>query len=288
MKEIKTKDTGKSLPTIDKTSELSSRMKQGLIRSKDYAQNLADDGQLTPEEYAEDKIKYASEDVAGEVAHDSKKTVKKTYDGGKRLVQQIKQKRQSGDTIKQTEKSTGKQTFKTMNKGIKTAGNSAKRTVKTSEAAAHKAIKTTKKTAKTAEKTVKAAKKSSEAAAKAAKKSAEAARKTAEATAKAAKVAVKAMIAAVKAIARGIKSLVSAIIAGGWVSVVIIIVITLFGLILGTCYGIFCTGEEIEKPEVVGKDMNYMPSRTQFRKSVWNTITVLLRFWRTMNMTWLK
>ena len=108
MKEIKTKDTGKAAPrNADKSSELSSRMKRRLIRAKDNLKNLADDGQVTPEEYAEDKVKYASEDSADEVTHDSKETVKKSYDRSKRLIQQIKQKRQSGETIKQTEKSTG-------------------------------------------------------------------------------------------------------------------------------------------------------------------------------------
>ena len=80
MKEIKTKGADKAAPRIvDKSSELSSRMKRGLIRAKDNVKNLADDGQVTPEEYAEDKIKYASEDIAGEIVHESKETVRKTY-----------------------------------------------------------------------------------------------------------------------------------------------------------------------------------------------------------------
>ena len=232
---------------VDKSSELSSRMKRGLIRAKDNFKNLADDGQVTPEEYAEDKIKYASEDVAGEIAHDSKETVKKTYDGSKRLVQQIKQKRQSGDTIKQTNKSTGKQTFKTMKKNIKTAGSSTGKTVKTSEATARTTVKTTQKAAKTAEQTAKAAKKAAEASAKAAKRSAEAAKAAAKAAAQTAKVAAKAVVAAAKAIASGVKALVAAIAAGGWVAVVAIIVILLIvivAMIVGSGFGIFYSMED--------------------------------------------
>ena len=244
MKEIKSRESGKGSGILDRSSYLSERMKRGLIRSKDQVQNLSDDGQVTPEEYAEDKIKYASEDIAGEAACDTKEAVRKTYDGSKRLVQQIKEKRKSGDTIKQTEKSTGKQTFKTMNKNIKTAENSAGRAVKTSETAARTTIKTTEKTAKTAEQTARAAKKTAEATAKAAKKTAEATKKAAEATAKAAKATAKAVVTAVKAVAAGIKSLVAAIAAGGWVAVVIILLIVVVALIVGSGFGIFYSMED--------------------------------------------
>ena len=70
-------------------------MKQGLVRSKDQFQNLADDGQVTADEYAQDKVKYWSEDAVHDVAHGSKETTKKTYDGGKKLVRQIKQKQRN-------------------------------------------------------------------------------------------------------------------------------------------------------------------------------------------------
>jgi len=214
-------------------------MKQGLGRSKDQVENLADDGQVTPEEYAQDKIKYASEGAAQDAAHATKDTAKKTYDGSKKLVEQIKQKRRDGDSIKQTAKSTGKQSFKTMKKDIKTAGKSTHKGVKTAESSARTTIKTTEKAAKTAEKTLKASQKAAKASAKAAKKSAEAAKKAAEVAAKTAKAAVKATIAAIKAIVAGVKSLVSAIAAGGWVAVVIIIVIVMVALIVGSCFGLF-------------------------------------------------
>lgn len=248
MKEIKTKDTGKAAPRhVDKSSELSSRMKRGLIRARDNFKNLADDGQVTPEEYAEDNVKYASEDVAGEIAHDSKETVKKTSDGSKRFVQQIKQKRQSGETIKQTEKSTGKQTFKTIKKNIKTAGSSTGKTIKTSEATARTTVKTTQKAAKTAEQTAKAAKKAAEASAKAAKRSAEAAKAAAKAAAQAAKATAKSVVAATKAIASGVKALIAAIAEGGWVAVVAIVVILLIvvvALVVGSGFGVFYSMED--------------------------------------------
>ena len=238
MKDIKTKGS-RGNRIVDESADLASKMMQGLGRSKDQVENLADDDWVTPEEYAQDNIKYASEGIAHDAVHATEDTAKKTYDGGKKLVEQIKQKRRDGDSIKQTAKSTGKQSFKTMKKDIKTAGKSTHKGVKTAESSARTTIKTTEKAAKTAEKTLKASEKAAKASAKAAKKSAEAAKKAAEVAAKTAKAAVKATIAAIKAIAAGIKSLVAAIAAGGWVAVVIIIVIVMVALIVGSCFGLF-------------------------------------------------
>ena len=58
------------------------------------------------------------------------------------------------------------------------------------------------------------------------------------------KAAVKATIAAVKAIIAGVKALVAAIAAGGWIAVVIIVVICLIALIAGSVFGIFFSGED--------------------------------------------
>ena len=66
-------------------------------------------------------------------------------------------------------------------------------------------------------------------------------KQTAKSTGKA---AVKATAAAVKAIVAGTKALIAAIAAGGWIAVVLIIVICLIGLIVGSCFGIFFSGED--------------------------------------------
>ena len=85
MKDIKTKGS-RGNRIVDESADLASKMKQGLVRSKDQFQNLSDDGQVTPEEYAQDKIKYASEGAAQDAAHATKDTAKKSYDGSKKLV----------------------------------------------------------------------------------------------------------------------------------------------------------------------------------------------------------
>ena len=113
----------------------------------------------------------------------------------------------AGKTVKQTAKSTGKATAKT-----------AKRTIKTAE-------RTSKATVKTAEHTAKAAQKTAQGTARAAKATVQATRAAAKAAAAAAKANAKTVAAAVKAIIASVMALVAAIAAGGWVAVVVLVVI---------------------------------------------------------------
>lgn len=63
-------------------------MKTALIRSKDQFENLMDDGQISPSEYAEDKIRYAAEDVADRVCHDVSAGAKKAVNKGKEVYRE--------------------------------------------------------------------------------------------------------------------------------------------------------------------------------------------------------
>ena len=83
MSRIKTRESVKDIKVIDKAAVASERMKTALVRSKDQFENLMDDGQVTPSEYAEDKIKYAAEDVADRVRHDVSSETKKAVNKGK-------------------------------------------------------------------------------------------------------------------------------------------------------------------------------------------------------------
>lgn len=135
-------------------------------------------------------------------------------------------------TIKQSARSTGK-TVKTAKGTVKTA----EKGIKTAKATSKAAIKTTQQAARTAQK-------AAQASAKAAQRAAQAAKAAAKATVTAIKVAVKATIAAVKAIIAGTKALIAAIAAGGWVAVAVIIIVCLVGLLFGSVFGIFFSGEE--------------------------------------------
>ena len=225
MKDIKTKESIKDIKALDKAAGLAKVTKNATVHAKQQVQNLTDDARITPDEYAEDKVKYMAETVAEDTGKAAKQTVQKTYGCGNRLHKEIRRTRKEAETARST--------AKTLHKSIKTGQQSIK-------TAQH----TTKTTVKTAQQTAKAAKKTAEATAKSSKMAAQAARQAAQATYKATVVTAKAVAAAVKSAIAGIKALAAAIAAGGFVSVVIIIIICIIALIAGSCFGIFFIGED--------------------------------------------
>lgn len=84
MGKIKTRESVKDIKILDKAAVVSERMKTALIRSKDQAENLMDDGQISPSEYAEDKIRYAAEDVTDQVWHEVSGQTKKAIEKARR------------------------------------------------------------------------------------------------------------------------------------------------------------------------------------------------------------
>lgn len=129
-------------------------------------------------------------------------------------------------------------------KNIKQASSTAKGTIKTTSKSIKTAEKTAKASIKTSQQAAKAAQRTAQATARAARAAAHAARIAARTAVVAAKAAVKATVAAVKAIIAATKALIAAIAAGGWIAVLVIIVICLIGMIIGSCFGIFFSGED--------------------------------------------
>lgn len=268
MPDIKTRDLVKgTIKTLDKAVVTSERMKQAYIQTKDKSTESVSSQDYSPEEYASTKIEGTVESTIRETTHQSvnlgKKAMNRTKNEVKRrfenkannnaqemgrntakktTVQKSKQvhskrirtSKQTTKGVKQTAKSTGSKTIKTAQKG----------TVKTTKISVKTAEKTSKAAIKTVEKSAKATKEAAKASAKAAEKAAQAAKATAQAAIRATKIAIKAVIAAIKAIIAGVKALGAAIAAGGWVAVIIIIVICMIALIVGSCYGIFFAGED--------------------------------------------
>ena len=81
---------------------------------------------------------------------------------------------------------------------------------------------------------------------KAAQRAAQAAKVAAKATVKFVKVAAKAIVAAVKAAVAAIKGIAAAIAAGGWIAVVVILLICIIGLVVGSVFGIFAPNPDNE------------------------------------------
>lgn len=274
MADIKTRDAVKgTIKQIDKAAIAADRMRSAYVQTKEKAEHSTHAAENNVEEYAADRYEGGVDRVTHEAAHQFDKqgrrgveATKENYRKAKDGIQQFKEKRaeqalnrqrteahtaarnttqtvqqgrvrtaeQTAKTVKQSARSTGKKTIKTVEKGT---AKTAQKSVKTAEQTAKTAIKTSQQAAKAAQKTAQAS-------AKATQKAAQAAKATAKAVAHGIKVAVKATIAAVKAIIAGIKALVAAIAAGGWVAVVVIIVICLIALILGSVFGIFFSGED--------------------------------------------
>ena len=121
----------------------------------------------------------------------------------------------------------GEKTIKTVNASVKTSGKAA--------------VKGTGKTIKTAERTGRSAVRTTEVAARTAGQGARAAvlttQRTAVAARQAAIAAAKAVTAAVKAVIAATKALVSAILAGGWIVVLILVIVILFGALFSMVGG---------------------------------------------------
>lgn len=198
------------------------------------AQRKADQPKRTAEKRAEKK---AAEGVRSSSAYHSpigstdagRQSIKTTY----QKHTGIKTAERSRKSIKQTARSTGKATIKTAKGSVKTT----RRSVKTAEQTARATVKSTQTTAK-------AAQKSAQAAAKASYRTAQAAKASAKAAASGVKAAAKATVSAVRAIIAATKALITAIFAGGWIAVAVIVIICLIGLIVGSCFGIFFSGED--------------------------------------------
>ena len=117
-----------------------------------------------------------------------------------------------------------------------------RQTVKTAENASRSTIKTAKEAVKTAHQAGTTAQRTAQAAIRAPQRAAQAARLTAKTAAVTARSAARAAAAAAKAVVAAAHSLAAAIAAGGWVVIVIVLVICLVGMLIASPLGIFFCG----------------------------------------------
>ena len=281
-KGIKTRVAEKGIKSIDKAAVASERMKEAYIRTRDKADHSLYAEESSPGEYASDRLSSGVDSVTHEVIHQfdkqgrkgikttkeniskvkeniqkrkaaaeqpkkqaEKQAARKTRQAADKISEPVRTLRQERGAVKTLDR--GKKGIKTVDRGrktIKQASATAKGTVKTASKSIKTAEKTAKASIKTTQQAAKAAQRTAQATARAARAAAHAARAAARAAVAAAKVAAKATIAAVKAIIAATKALIAAIAAGGWIAVLVIIVICLIGMIIGSCFGIFFSGED--------------------------------------------
>ena len=281
-KGIKTRVAEKGIKSIDKAAVASERMKEAYIRTRDKADHSLYAEESSPGEYASDRLSSGVDSVTHEVIHQfdkqgrkgikttkeniskvkeniqkrkaaaeqpkkqaEKQAARKTRQAADKISEPVRTLRQERGAVKTLDR--GKKSIKTVDRGrktIKQASSTAKGTVKTASKSIKTAEKTAKASIKTTQQAAKAAQRTAQATARAARAAAHAARAAARAAVAAAKVAAKATIAAVKAIIAATKALIVAIAAGGWIAVLVIVIICLIGLLIGSCFGIFFSGED--------------------------------------------
>lgn len=248
MADIKTRDVVKgTIKKIDKAAIAAGRMRSAYVQTKEKAEHATHPDEHNAEEYASDRVEGGVDRITHEAAHqfdkqgrkrleETRRNVSKAKDG----IQKFREKRATESMKRQTVRTSGNKTIKAVEQTEKTIKQSArsagKKTIKTAEKgtakAAQRSVKTTKTAIKTTQQAAKAAQKTAQATVKASQKAAQGAKAAAKATVTGVKAAVKATIAAVKAIIAATKALVGAIAAGGWVAVMMILVVVLLGCAL--------------------------------------------------------
>ena len=220
MADIKVKETlKKGVKTIDKAVVQTERFKDTIVRTKEKSEEQVSSNESSVE-YASNKVNFAVNRGVDETIHYGNKE-------GQKALLKTKENYQKG-----------KVKIKKLNHKLKESRNVSKGVKQTKNA-----VKTSKEVAKTAQKTAKET-------AKASKRAMQVAKETAKRTAQGIKLAIKATISAIKGIIAGTKALIAAIAAGGWVAVVVIILICLIGLLCSSIFGIFFSSEKTSSNSV--------------------------------------
>ena len=220
MTKIKTRNLVKgTIKTIDKGAIALSKTKDNIVNIKEKFDDVLD-SESNPNEYANSRFQTTTEKIVNRGVSDFNKRGKKNLKQTKNNI--IKAKNKINDMKTRRILNKSKKTIKTTKNTIKTTKKVVKETVKTLDRAKKVAITAVKKTAQGI---------------------------------KAVAHGVKATISAIKAILAGIKALISLIIAGGWIAIVIIVVICLVSLLCSSIFGIFFSNEKVDKNSVVMKDV---------------------------------
>lgn len=258
----------KNIKTIETVGIITERVKEAGIKTKDDIGKTINTDADTPEQYSaqrfQDTVHSTATDAAYYFNKAGKKSVadtKKNIENAQVTIEELKARRagrkakaksaeQANQSIIKTAENAPKKPSETaMKNAPKTASNDIRmgnnsavknkgRTIKTvnDNYAKVKDIKTAKNTIATNRLAVsKTAEKS--------RKAAQYMRETAREAAKLAKNSFKVLMKVIKGAIKAAESLISAIIAGGWISVIVIIVLCLVGALASSFYGIFFSTE---------------------------------------------
>lgn len=220
MPDIKKKqEIKKTIKTLNKSVVATQKAKDNIVNVKNKSENGTNKEERNANEYATNKINRAFKvfvDNSSKIKQKGNQSLKNTKDNFIKTKAQIK-------NIKT--KLAEKRKIKDTTKGIKTGKQLANNTqiiVKESLKGTQKAMKISKESIKK--------------------------------TYQGVKFTLKATISSVKAIITALKALIGAIIAGGWIVIVIIIVICLVGLLCSSIFGIFFSSEKLSSNSMTMRD----------------------------------
>lgn len=267
--DIKTK-AKQTIKTIETVGIITEKVKDAGIKTKDDIDKAINTNADTPEQYAAQRFQDTAHSAITDAAYyfnkKGKKSVvdtKKNIENTKVTIEEIKARRaerkaksksaeQTNHTvIKTAENETKKQAENVVKNAPKTTSNDIRIGNNSAPKNKGKTIKTANDTFSKGVKTVNVPKNNVAVNCLSVSKNAERARKTAQymketakEAAKLAKNTFKVFIKAIKGAIQTVKNLVSAIIAGGWIAVVVIIVLCLVGAVAASFYGIFFSTEK--------------------------------------------
>lgn len=254
MSEIEIKKVAeKALKTADNLGIATEKAKGITLRAKEKVSENISDNSESPVNYAVNKVQNNAKSVSENAVYlfnkQGKKSVNETVKNTKKLEQSIEEVRARRKIKKDKSKvnNPDRYTPKAQTETVKTndivSKNTPKNTQNKVRSASSIKTKETVSAVKLKQPIIKVSKQSAKNTAKAINKSSQVAKETAKQSAKGAKKAARATKRAIKAMIESTKALVNAIIAGGWVSVVIIILICLVAALCSSFYGIFFSSE---------------------------------------------
>ena len=134
MADIKTRDTSKgTIKTINKAAVATERMKKAYVMTKDKAEHSTNASENSAEEYASDKIEAATDRAVHETAYRADKVgrwgvreTRQNYQKAKTGIENFKTKRAEKQLQKQSVNPVGKQSIRTLERTEKTIKQSAR------------------------------------------------------------------------------------------------------------------------------------------------------------------
>ena len=232
MADLKTRKAVKgTVKTIDRAAVAAEHLKSAAVRTKDAAERNATPAETSSQEYSAQKLERTAQGTGSELGVQFRKRGRRGFSDARRNADKARaQMQKCRDVLRENKSKKAVQAVHTpkptkiMRIGARPMQRTGRIVVKLPVGSG--AVQAAKAGAKTTSKAVQTVKTAARVAAQTAQS------------------AVKVLASAAKAAISGTKAVIAAIAAGGWAAVAIILVLCVIGLIAGSCFGIFFSGED--------------------------------------------